>query len=330
MHDTLPLLRTTDFPPQRRRGLTTLQVNLGYRCNQSCLHCHVNAGPGRTEQMDDATVALIPEVLAARGLPTLDLTGGAPELHPRFRALVQSARGLGAQVYRPLQPDRPVRAWPGGPGGLPRRARGGAGGLAALLPGGQRGPPTRPWGLCPQHRRSQTPQRPGLWTSAAWAVPAPGLQPRGCQLAAGAGGAGGGLQAGALGAARRRVRPALCSGQHAHPALRQHPVEPRPVRRLSRPAQGQLLPYQSRPGHVPRPDQRGLARPAVRLRLQPAIGVGIARRGGRWGRAAPARPAAHRLGRSPIAAADHCYGCTAGQGSSCGGALADPAQAAAP
>jgi MoaA/NifB/PqqE/SkfB family radical SAM enzyme len=67
MHDTLPLLRTTDFPPQRRHGLTTLQVNLGYRCNQSCLHCHVNAGPGRTEQMDDATVALIPQVLAARG-----------------------------------------------------------------------------------------------------------------------------------------------------------------------------------------------------------------------------------------------------------------------
>ncbi len=49
MHDTLPLLRTTDFPPQHRRGLTTLQVNLGgYRCNQSCLHCHVNAGPKRT------------------------------------------------------------------------------------------------------------------------------------------------------------------------------------------------------------------------------------------------------------------------------------------
>jgi radical SAM/Cys-rich protein len=98
MHDTLPLLRSSGFPRLRRRGLATLQVNLGYRCNQSCVHCHVNAGPGRTEQMDDATIDLIPRVLAARDLPALDLTGGAPELHPRFRALVEAARGLGATV----------------------------------------------------------------------------------------------------------------------------------------------------------------------------------------------------------------------------------------
>ena len=98
MHDTFPLLWATAFPPLRRRGLATLQVNLGYRCNQSCVHCHVNAGPGRTEQMDDATIELIPRVLAARGLPTLDLTGGAPELHPRFRALVAAVRALGVTV----------------------------------------------------------------------------------------------------------------------------------------------------------------------------------------------------------------------------------------
>jgi MoaA/NifB/PqqE/SkfB family radical SAM enzyme len=66
MHDTLPLLQATDFPPLRRGRLTTLQVNLGYRCNQSCLHCHVNAGPGRSEMMDDANVERIPQVLAAR------------------------------------------------------------------------------------------------------------------------------------------------------------------------------------------------------------------------------------------------------------------------
>lgn len=98
MHDMLPLLRATAFPPLRRRVLVTLQVNLGYRCNQSCVHCHVNAGPGRTEQMDDADIELIPRVLAARGLSTLDLTGGAPELHPRFRWLVQTARALGVTV----------------------------------------------------------------------------------------------------------------------------------------------------------------------------------------------------------------------------------------
>ncbi len=98
MHDTLPLLRCTDFPAPRRQRLNTLQVNLGYRCNQSCTHCHVNAGPKRTEAMDAANIALIPAVLAARGLATLDLTGGAPELHPQFRDLVRAARGLGVRV----------------------------------------------------------------------------------------------------------------------------------------------------------------------------------------------------------------------------------------
>jgi len=98
LHDTLPLLCATDFPAQRRRGLATLQVNLGYRCNQSCVHCHVNAGPKRTEQMDAADIELIPAVLAARGLATLDITGGAPELHPHFRDLVVAARGLDVRV----------------------------------------------------------------------------------------------------------------------------------------------------------------------------------------------------------------------------------------
>lgn len=98
MRATLPLLRASDFPALRRARLTTLQVNLGYRCNQSCVHCHVNAGPKRTEMMDAAMVKLIPDVLAARGLETLDLTGGAPELHARFRWLVRTVRELGVRV----------------------------------------------------------------------------------------------------------------------------------------------------------------------------------------------------------------------------------------
>ena len=98
MHATLPLLESHRFPPLRREAITTLQVNLGYRCNQSCVHCHVNAGPGRTEMMDADTLALIPRVLAARAIGTLDLTGGAPELHPGFRALVREARALGVRV----------------------------------------------------------------------------------------------------------------------------------------------------------------------------------------------------------------------------------------
>ena len=98
MHATLPLLKVTDFPPLRRRSIDTLQVNLGYRCNQSCLHCHVNAGPSRTEEMDGATVDLVLEVMRARRTSTLDLTGGAPELNEHFRRLVSSARALGATV----------------------------------------------------------------------------------------------------------------------------------------------------------------------------------------------------------------------------------------
>ncbi len=98
MHPTLPLLAATDFPPIRRRRLETLQVNLGYKCNQSCLHCHVNAGPKRTEMMDAETAALVLEVLRARRPQTLDLTGGAPELSPHFRELVTGARALGVRV----------------------------------------------------------------------------------------------------------------------------------------------------------------------------------------------------------------------------------------
>ena len=98
MHATLPLLVNSEFPALNRRRLDTLQANLGYRCNQSCLHCHVNAGPSRKESMDPETLALLPKVLAARGIGTLDLTGGAPELHPGFRWLVAAARALGVRV----------------------------------------------------------------------------------------------------------------------------------------------------------------------------------------------------------------------------------------
>jgi radical SAM/Cys-rich protein len=98
MHQTLPLLARTDFPPLTRRRLDTLQVNLGYRCNQSCVHCHVGAGPDRTESMDGATVDLVLDVLRARGIAALDLTGGAPELNPHFRRLVRASRRLGVTV----------------------------------------------------------------------------------------------------------------------------------------------------------------------------------------------------------------------------------------
>jgi radical SAM/Cys-rich protein len=98
MHATLPLLQHSDFPAIRRDRLETLQVNLGYRCNQSCLHCHVNAGPTRKEMMSDATVDEVIRYLADSDILTLDLTGGAPELNPGFRRLVRAARKQGIRV----------------------------------------------------------------------------------------------------------------------------------------------------------------------------------------------------------------------------------------
>ncbi|MGE4593791.1 arsenosugar biosynthesis radical SAM (seleno)protein ArsS [Alcaligenes sp.] len=98
MRPTLPLLLNTDFPAIKRHTLETLQVNLGYKCNQTCLHCHVNAGPNRTEMMSPDMVDMVLQVLQAQGIQTLDLTGGAPELNPHFRRLAASARALGVRV----------------------------------------------------------------------------------------------------------------------------------------------------------------------------------------------------------------------------------------
>lgn len=92
MKDTLELLRKTDFPSISRSDLETLQVNLGYLCNQQCLHCHVDAGPRRTEIMSRETVDLVIEFIDRQNIRNLDLTGGAPEMNPHFRDLVVAAR----------------------------------------------------------------------------------------------------------------------------------------------------------------------------------------------------------------------------------------------
>jgi len=98
MRDPLPLLGNTDFPSLRRDRLDTLQVNVGYRCNQSCVHCHVNAGPNRHEDMQADVADLIVRYLDASGVSTLDITGGAPELNGQFRMLVREARSRDLQV----------------------------------------------------------------------------------------------------------------------------------------------------------------------------------------------------------------------------------------
>jgi radical SAM/Cys-rich protein len=99
MHATLPRLEKTDFPVLNRRAVEVLQVNLGYRCNQSCLHCHVNAGPKRKERMDSETVdSLIGFIAANPKVKVLDLTGGAPEMNPHFRRLVVAGRSQGLKI----------------------------------------------------------------------------------------------------------------------------------------------------------------------------------------------------------------------------------------
>ena len=98
MHDTRPLLANSDFPAISRKPLEILQVNLGYLCNLSCVHCHVNAGPKRTEMMNLETLDQVLALAQAANIHTLDLTGGAPEMHPHFRYLVKAARDLGIKV----------------------------------------------------------------------------------------------------------------------------------------------------------------------------------------------------------------------------------------
>src|SRR3954465_6953281 len=98
MRDTRPLLEQIPFPALRRRQLDTLQVNVGYRCNQSCVHCHVAAGPNRTEEMAADVADLVLSFLKGQPIRTIDITGGAPELNANFRRMVSAARSMGVRV----------------------------------------------------------------------------------------------------------------------------------------------------------------------------------------------------------------------------------------
>ena len=115
MRDTLPLLLSDgDFPAISRDRLETLQMNLGYLCNLSCIHCHVNAGPKRTELMDRETMELALAVAQRCSIRTLDLTGGSPEMNPHFRWLVDTARQRGLHVMDRLNPtiiEEPGYEW---------------------------------------------------------------------------------------------------------------------------------------------------------------------------------------------------------------------------
>lgn len=114
MRQTLPRLEQTDFPDIRRKPLTTLQMNLGYLCNLSCVHCHVAAGPNRSELMDRATIDTAIDFLQRQNIRTLDVTGGSPEMNPHFRELVIAARELGVHVMDRCNPtilEEPGYEW---------------------------------------------------------------------------------------------------------------------------------------------------------------------------------------------------------------------------
>lgn len=91
-------LRESDLFPLRPGHIDTLQINVGKMCNQVCQHCHVDAGPDRTEIMTPATMEECVAAVARAGIRTVDLTGGAPEMNPHFRPFVERLRGAGADV----------------------------------------------------------------------------------------------------------------------------------------------------------------------------------------------------------------------------------------
>ncbi|GAB1461569.1 hypothetical protein MASR2M50_33440 [Thauera sp.] len=335
MHATLPLLESRRFPPLRREATTTLQVNLGYRCNQSCVHCHVNAGPSRSEMMDADTLALIPQVLAARAIGTLDLTGGAPELHPGFRALVREARALGVRVI-----DRCNLTILSEPGqeDLAEFLAGHGVEVVASLPcysadnvDRQRGKGVfgrSIAGLLRLNALGYGQPGSGRVLNLVYNPQGPVLPPDQARLEAD----------------YRRELAAhfgivftqpVRARQHADPALRLDADLEGAVQRLHGAAAGQPPRREPRRGDVSRAGQRGLAGAAVRLRLQPAARPAAG--GGRGlddvqageGADSVTRPGGlhlrdllvRDLAGAPIRVADHCFGCTAGSGSSCGGAL---------
>ncbi len=114
MLDSWTRLQASDFPALRRAALATLQLNLGYLCNIRCIHCHVDAGPSRRELMDRATMTLALAVAGRHRVGTLDLTGGTPEMNPDFRWLVAEARVRGLHVMDRLNPtivEEPGYEW---------------------------------------------------------------------------------------------------------------------------------------------------------------------------------------------------------------------------
>jgi radical SAM/Cys-rich protein len=319
MHATLPLLRNTNFPPLRRSRLETLQVNLGYRCNQACLHCHVNAGPSRKEEMSRATVDEVVAFLRRSGVTRLDITGGAPELNANFRPLVETARELGIQVI-----DRcnlTVLNEPGMEdlaGFLARHQVE----IVASLP-------------CYLEENVTAQRGAGVYESS--------LRALGTLNALGYGKPGSGLQ---LNLMYNPVGPVLPPAQQQLEADYKRELGKRagvvfnrlyvlanmPIQRFGSTliSQGQFYDYMKllKSAHQDANLDTVMCRSLVSVDWQGLVydcdfnqmlGLPLGAQGARYTHIRDLQAA--ELEACAVAVADHCYGCTAGQGSSCGGAL---------
>ncbi len=328
MHATLPLLVRTDFPALRRRSVETLQINLGYRCNQSCVHCHVNAGPNRTEEMSRDTIDTVIAFLAASpDVRTLDLTGGAPELNRHFRDLVVAARSRGVRVI-----DRcnlTILEEPGQEGLAEFLAAHGVEVVASM----------------PCYLEDNVDRQRGKGTFDAsirglqrlnalgYAQPGSGLtlnlvyNPQGASLPPG------------QEALERDYKQHLA--KHFDVVFNQlFTLANMPIQRFGSMlvSKGQFNSYMSLLRSAHRDDNldQVMCRSLVSVDWQGYLydcdfnqQLGLPIRDAGKPRVHLSEISAARLEDRPIRVADHCFGCTAGQGSSCGGAL-EPATASAP
>ncbi len=319
MHATLPLLETTDFPPIRRERLETLQVNLGYRCNQSCLHCHVNAGPNRKEQMSDETIAQVVAYLRTSGVKTLDITGGAPELNPHFRHLVIEAHRLGLRVID--RSNLTILEEPGFEGLAEFLADHGVE-VAASLPCYLQENVDRQRGAGVYEKSIRALQR---LNALGYGKPGTGLalnlvyNPGGASLPP------------AQDALERDYRREL-SDRFGIVFNKLLTLANMPIERFGSTliSKGQFHDYMRllKQAHCEQNLSTVMCRSLISVDWQgyvydcdfnQILGLPIALRG--RNKISISELAGQDIANNPIAIADHCYGCTAGQGSSCGGAL---------
>jgi radical SAM/Cys-rich protein len=316
MHATLPLMRQYGFPAVRRARLDTLQLNLGYKCNQSCLHCHVNAGPTRTEMMARETVEQVLCFAEAAGIRTVDITGGAPELHPHFRELVERTRALGAHVI-----DRcnlTILEEPGQEDLAAFLAANEVEIIASLpcyteeLVDRQRGKGVYEKSMRALQRLNRAGYGDTLPLNLVYNPQGPSLPPAQEKLEA--------------------DYKRILGEQHGVRFNRLYTLANMPIQRFGSTlvSKGQFADYMALLHRAHRPEnlEGVMCRTLVSVDWQgyvydcdfnQMLGLPLQLDGRSRTHISALRPS---LDGNPIAVRDHCYGCTAGQGSSCGGALA--------